>query len=159
MKKYIIAAAIGSLSVIGCSKKEEDVVGTKAPTETKASTAAKASAGFQAFTQPDNIQGCSCSFGATEADFQAGNFVYVDDYGNEAQVKINGHTEYFPMKEGDFLPDNFNKKLENQNYLLEISGKKVGNDPEQLRFEGTIKATDKKSQQQYTTPIIGECAC
>lgn len=158
MKKYIVAAAIASFAAIGCSKKEE-VPQAKPSTETKTPAVANAPAGFQAFTRPDNIQGCSCAFGTTEADFQAGNFVYVDDYGNEAQVKINGHTEYFPMKEGDFLPDNFNKKLENQNYLLEISGKKVGEDPEQLRFEGTIKATDKKSQQQYTTTIIGECAC
>lgn len=159
MKSYILTALITAMALTGCTKKEE-VAETKVATETLPThETEKKSAGFEAFPMPENIHGCSCYFSSTEESFMAGNYVYVDDYGNQAQVKINGKTETFQMQEGDFLPDNFNKKLENPNYLLEIKGKKIADDPERLRFQGTIKATDKKTKQEFTTPIVGECAC
>lgn len=158
MKKLLMTTLLAALMAESCSK-EEKVTETQPKTEVKQPDSVERASGFEAFGRPENIQGCSCAFGATDADFQAGQFVYVDDYGNQAQVMLNGKMEFFPMEEGDFLPDNFNKKLENAQYELEISGKKASSDPELLRFEGTLRATDKKTKKQFTTPIVGECAC
>ncbi len=111
------------------------------------------------FGFPPEVEGCSCYFAENKADFENEQFVYVDDYGNNATIRVNGKNVKIPMDEGDFDPANFSKTIENADYLVEMTGSKIDEGYETMLFRGTMKVTDKKSKEVYSTPVYGECGC
>lgn len=113
---------------------------------------------LETFGFPAEVNGCSCYFSKNKADFQDEKYVYIDDYGNNAFLKIDGKTIKIPMKEGDFDPENFSKMIKNDEITVTIKGKKVKELEEVMMFEGTMTVENKKGEKTVT-PIYGECGC
>ena len=111
------------------------------------------------FGFPPEVEGCSCYFAENKADFEKERFVYVDDYGNNATININGKNVKIPMDEGDFDPSNFTKTIQNAQYLVEMIGKKIDEGDETMLFQGKMNVTDKKTKEVISTTVYGECGC
>ncbi|MBF6609564.1 MAG: hypothetical protein ITF99_00260 [Chryseobacterium sp.] len=114
---------------------------------------------LQTFGFPQEVEGCSCYFAENKTDFEKENFLYVDDYGNSAYIKVNGKLIKIPMEEGDFDPSNFNKIIENEDYSISMSGRKVHEGDETMQFEGVMTVKEKKTGREFTSSVFGECGC
>lgn len=162
MKKVMI---IASLMMLFSCKKEEQVSETKVPTDSlnvaidSANTALTLNQiNLETFGFPAEVNGCSCYFSKTKEDFDKEKYVYIDDYGNSAFLKIDGKTVKIKMEEGDFDPDNFSKIIKNEEFSVTIEGKKVNELDEVMMFQGTMTVENKKGEKTIT-PIYGECGC
>lgn len=113
---------------------------------------------LETFGFPAEVSGCSCYFAKNKEDFENEKYVYIDDYGNNAFLKIDGKSVKIKMKEGDFDPDNFSKVIKNDEITVTIQGKKVNELEEVMMFEGTMSVENKKGEKTIT-PIYGECGC
>ena len=113
---------------------------------------------LETFGFPAEVSGCSCYFAKNKEDFENEKYVYIDDYGNNAFLKIDGKSVKIKMKEGDFDPDNFSKVIKNDEITVTIQGKKVNELEEVMMFEGTMTVENKKGEKTIT-PIYGECGC
>ncbi len=162
MKKVLI---IASLMMLFSCKKEEKVSENKTTADSLiiandsvnvAETLNQIN--LETFGFPAEVNGCSCYFAKTKEDFEQEKYVYIDDYGNNAFLKIDGKTVKIEMKEGDFDPDNFSKIIRNDEYSVTIQGKKVNELEEVMMFKGTMTVENKKGEKTVT-PIYGECGC
>ena len=113
---------------------------------------------LETFGFPAEVNGCSCYFAKNKEDFDQEKYIYIDDYGNNAFLKIDGKTITIKMKEGDFDPDNFSKVIKNDEISVTIEGKKIKELEEVMMFEGTMTVENKKGEKTIT-PIYGECGC
>ena len=113
---------------------------------------------LETFGFPGEVNGCSCYFAKNKEDFENEKYIYIDDYGNNAFLKIDGNTVKIKMKEGDFDPDNFSKFIKNDDFSVTIQGKKVDELEEVMMFQGTMTVENKKGEKTIT-PIYGECGC
>ena len=165
MKKLMI---IASLMMLFSCKKEEQITESK-PITTDSLKVERDSLNvgtvevlnqinLETFGFPAEVNGCSCYFSKNKEDFEHEKYVYIDDYGNNAYLKIDGKTIKIKMKEGDFDPDNFNKVIKNEEISVTIQGKKVKELEEVMMFEGTMTVENKKGEKTIT-PIYGECGC
>lgn len=168
MKKILFAAA-AMLILTACKKEEpvssvsvsdstiviQDTAKSKKVTDSAANTSLK----LGKFGFPPEVEGCSCYFAENKADFEKQHFIYVDDYGNNATIKIGTNTIKIPMEEGDFDPANFSKTVENGEYKIEMNGKKIDEGDETMLFQGTIKVTDLTNGQIFSSAVYGECGC
>lgn len=107
---------------------------------------------------PAEVQGCSCYFAANQQDFEKEKYLYIDDYGNNAYIKINGEMVKFPLEEGDFDPEHFGKVIKNDQYSITIKGEKIKDQEEAMMFRGTMTVEDHAGNRTET-PIYGECGC
>ncbi len=165
MKKLMI---IASLMMLFSCKKEEQITESKPSTtdslkvETDSMDVGTAETlnqiNLETFGFPAEVNGCSCYFSKNKEDFDQEKYIYIDDYGNNAYLKIDGKTVKIKMKEGDFDPDNFSKVIENEEISVTIQGKKVNELEEVMMFEGTMTVENKKGEKTIT-PIYGECGC
>lgn len=114
---------------------------------------------LQTFSMPAEVQGCSCYFAKNKEDYESEQYVYVDDYGNNAYIKLDGKMIKIPMEEGDFDPSNFSKELEDSDYRISMSGKKTSEQDETMMFQGQVTVFIKKENRTITTPVYGECGC
>ena len=165
MKKLMI---IASLMMLFSCKKEEKITESK-PLTTDSLTMESDSlnAGsietlkqinLETFGFPAEVSGCSCYFSKNKEDFEQEKYIYIDDYGNNAYLKIDGKTVKIKMKEGDFDPANFSKVIKNEEISVTIQGKKVNELEEVMMFEGTM-TVENKIGEKTITPIYGECGC
>ena len=165
MKKLMI---IASLMMLFSCKKEEQITESKPLTtdslkvETDSMNVGTAEnlnqINLETFGFPAEVNGCSCYFSKNKEDFDQEKYIYIDDYGNNAYLKIDGKTVKIKMKEGDFDPDNFSKVIKNEEISVTIQGKKVNELEEVMMFEGTMTVENKKGQKTIT-PMYGECGC
>ena len=165
MKKLMI---IASLMMLFSCKKEEQITETKPLTtnslkvETDSMNVGTAETinqiNLETFGFPAEVNGCSCYFSKNKEDFDQEKYIYIDDYGNNAYLKIDGKTVKIKMKEGDFDPDNFSKVIKNEEISVTIQGKKVNELEEVMMFEGTM-TVENKNGEKTITPIYGECGC
>lgn len=162
MKKVMI---IASLVMLFSCKKEEQISKNTVTTDSlnvavdSANTAATLNQiNLETFGFPAEVNGCSCYFSKNKEDFDKEKYVYIDDYGNSAFLKIDGKTIKIKMEEGDFDPDNFSKVIKNDEFSVTIEGKKVNELEEVMMFQGTMTVENKKGEKTVT-PIYGECGC
>lgn len=111
------------------------------------------------FAMPAQVEGCSCYFSDTKENFENERYIYVDDYGNSAYLQIARKMIKIPMEEGDFDPSNFNKTIENGDFKVIMSGRKVNEMDEVMMFAGEMTVENKKTGEKTTSPIYGECGC
>jgi len=165
MKKLLFLAGLTFL--ISCSKDEKIVESNSKISDSvivvqdsvaSNETEMPAQITIETFGFPAEVSGCSCYFSKNKEDFQDEKFVYIDDYGNNAYLKIEGKTIKIPMKEGDFDPENFNKTIKNDEFTITINGKKIKEFDEVMMFEGTM-TVENKIGEKTVTPIYGECGC
>ena len=159
---------IASLMMLFSCKKEEQITESKPLTtdslkvETDSMKVGTAETlnqiNLETFGFPAEVNGCSCYFSKNKEDFDQEKYIYIDDYGNNAYLKIDGKTVKIKMKEGDFDPDNFSKVIKNEEISVTIQGKKVNELEEVMMFEGTM-TVENKNGEKTITPIYGECGC
>ncbi|WP_312819950.1 hypothetical protein [Kaistella carnis] len=165
MKKAMIVTSL--LMLFSCQKEGKISESVGADTDSTSieidSTNVQAVGNFnqinlETFKFPAEVSGCSCYFAKTKEDFENEKYIYIDDYGNTAFLKIDGKDVKIPMKEGDFDPENFGKVIKNDDITVTIQGKKIKELEEVMMFEGTMTVENKKGEKTVT-PIYGECGC
>jgi len=111
------------------------------------------------FPFPNEIKECSCYFAKNKSDFENEKYIYADDAGKTAYMKLDGKRLTMNLiSSSDMEADEeLTKEIENENYKISVKGKKIKNE-EVLLFEGTLTIT-KPDGSVTTMPIYGECGC
>lgn len=107
---------------------------------------------------PPEIDGCACYFSTNENEFEAGNYIYADNFENIGFMSIDGKMVKFDLKE---LPSGEKETIKSgvsDEYDLIIKMKQVGQVDETWQQEGTI-AVRKKNEAPITKIFYGECGC
>ncbi|SIQ28240.1 hypothetical protein SAMN05880574_10974 [Chryseobacterium sp. RU37D] len=113
----------------------------------------------ETFPFPKEIKECSCHFAKNKADFEAEKYIYADDAGKTAYMKLDGKRLAMNLiSSSDMEVDEvMNKEIENEDYKISVKGKKI-NGEEALLFQG-ILTIEKSDGTVITMPIYGECGC
>lgn len=111
------------------------------------------------FPFPKEIKECSCYFAKNKADFENEKYIYADDAGKTAYMKLDGKRLAMNLISSSDMEvdDEITKEIENENYKISVKGKKIKHE-EALLFEGTL-TIEKPDGNVETTPIYGECGC
>jgi len=160
----ILVYGFSLMMIISC-KKENTVSENSIPTETIKVDSASSKIlqtsdelNLQTFGFPPEVDGCSCYFSKNKEDFENEKYIYIDDYGKTAYIKMDNKLHKIAMKNDDFDPENFQKEIKNEDQSIKISGKKVKELEEVMMFEGTMEVSLKNGKKS-TVPIYGECGC
>jgi len=162
--KYLIIF-FSALLLTACKKDKGSVTDTTAADSlniTKDSAKTQASSGkilVDIFPFPKEIKECSCYFARNKADFEAEKYIYADDAGKTAYMKLDGQRLAMNLiSSSDMEADEeLTKEIENDNYKISVKGKKIKGE-EALLFEGTL-TIEKPDGTIETMPIYGECGC
>ena len=160
----ILVYGLSLIMIIGCKKEnpvsenstQKEIVKIEAGSE-KASEFSD-DLKLQTFGFPPEIDGCSCYFSKNKVDFENEKYIYIDDYGKNAFIKMDNRLQKISIKDDDFDPENFQKEFKNEELSIKISGKKVKELEEVMMFEGSMEVTLKNGKKS-TVPIYGECGC
>ncbi|MGZ5197547.1 MAG: hypothetical protein ACXWVZ_06570 [Kaistella sp.] len=166
MIKHTVFYALAFLFLQSCKKEAVNLHENKtvnsaifAPEIATDTVTVKSTLRLETFPMPAEVEGCSCYFAENKANYENEKYVYVDDYGKSAYIKIDGKMIKIPMQEDDLDPSNFTKNIENSDYKINLSGKKINEMDETMMFQGTMTVKDKKTGDRFSTPIYGECGC
>ncbi|PWN62067.1 hypothetical protein [Chryseobacterium oncorhynchi] len=163
MKHLIIF--FSALLLVACKKDKETVSGST-PIDSanivKDSTAANISSGkilIENIPFPEEIKECSCYFARNKADFEAEKYIYADDAGKTAYMKLDGKRLAMNLISSSDMEvdEELTKEIESNDYKISVKGKKIKGE-EALLFEGTL-TIEKPDGSVITTPIYGECGC
>lgn len=162
--KYLIIL-FSAFTLIAC-KKEKATVSDSKPVDSMAivqdslqNDSKTAHILVDVFPFPTEIKECSCYFAKNKADFENEKYIYADDAGKTAYMKLDGKRLSMNLiSSSDMEADEeLTKEIENENYKISVKGKKIKNE-EVLLFEGTLTIT-KPNGSITTMPIYGECGC
>lgn len=156
MKK--LAFTFTLLSFVACNKEIQKETSAPQPAATENKAKQQKTLKIENLSFPAEVQSCSCYFATSQEDFEKQKYIYIDDYGNNAYIKINGEIVKFPLEEGDFDPENFGKVIKNDRYTITIKGEKLQDQEEAMMFRGTMTVEDTAGNRTET-PIYGECGC
>ncbi|KFF27216.1 hypothetical protein [Chryseobacterium vrystaatense] len=108
---------------------------------------------------PKEIKECSCYFARNKADFEAEKYIYADDAGKTAYMKLDGKRLAMNLISSSDMEvdEELTKEIESDNYKISVKGKKIKHE-EALLFEGTL-TIEKPDGTVETIPIYGECGC
>lgn len=108
---------------------------------------------------PEEIKECSCYFARNKADFEAEKYIYADDVGKTAYMKLDGKRLAMNLISSSDMEveDELTKEIESNDYKISVKGKKIKGE-EALLFEGTL-TIEKPDGSVISTPIYGECGC
>jgi hypothetical protein len=111
------------------------------------------------FPFPKEIKECSCYFAKNKADFEAEKYIYADDAGKTAYMKLDGKRLSMNLiSSSDMESDEeLSKEIESDDYKISVKGKKIKGE-EALLFRGTL-TIEKPDGTVVTMPIYGECGC
>lgn len=113
----------------------------------------------ETFAFPTEIKECSCYFAKNKSDFENEKYIYADDAGKTAYMKIDGKRLVMNLlSSSDMEADEMlTKEIENENYKISVKGKKIKHE-EAMLFEGVI-TIEKPDGSVIKMPIYGECGC
>lgn len=113
----------------------------------------------ETFPFPPEIKECSCYFAKSKADFLAEKYIYADDAGKTAYMKLDGKRIALNLiASSDMEADEvLSKEIENDDYKISVKGKKIKGE-EALLFEGML-TIEKPDGTVVNIPIYGECGC
>ncbi|WP_412850433.1 hypothetical protein ACL0VS_13965 [Chryseobacterium sp. PMSZPI] len=163
MKYFIIF--FSAFLLVAC-KKEKETVTSSSPTDSlniaKDSATASASSGkilIETIAFPTEIKECSCYFAKNKADFEAEKYIYADDAGKTAYMKLDGKRLVMNLISSSDMEvdEELTKEIESDDYKISVKGKKIKGE-EALLFEGTL-TIEKPDGSVVTTSIYGECGC
>jgi len=161
--KYLIII-FSALLVVACKKEQPNVLTTtpKDSLNIVQDSAKVESSGkilVETIAFPKEIKECSCYFAKSKADFEAEKYIYADDAGKTAYMKLDGKRLAMNLiSSSDMEADELlTKEIENDDYKISVKGKKIKGE-EALLFEGTI-TIEKPDGTVITLPIYGECGC
>lgn len=114
---------------------------------------------IETFAFPKEIKECSCYFAKNKSDFENEKYIYADDAGKTAYMKIEGKRLAMNLLSSSDMEsdDELSKEIENDNYKISVKGKKIKHE-EAMLFDGTI-TIEKTDGTIVKIPIYGECAC
>lgn len=162
--KYIVIFA-SAMMLVSCKKEQHTVQNTKPSDSVHAvqdSVKSEKPSGkilVENFPFPKEIKECSCYFAKNRADFEAERYIYADDAGKTAYMKLDGKRlamnliSSSDMESGEEL----SKEIENGDYKISVKGRKIKGE-EALLFEGML-TIEKPDGTKETMPIYGECGC
>lgn len=162
--KYLIIF-FSALLLVGCKKEKETFSNSKPKDSLNVvqdsvktnSTSAKIL--VDVFPFPKEIKECSCYFAKNKADFENEKYIYADDAGKTAYMKLDGKRIAMNLISSSDMEvdEELTKEIENENYKISVRGKKIKHE-EVLLFEGTL-TIEKPDGTITTMPIYGECGC
>lgn len=162
--KYILIFA-SAILLVSCKKEQQTVqnpLSADSVTVVQDTVKAEASSGaisVETFPFPKEIKECSCYFAKNKADFENEKYIYADDAGKTAYMKLDGKRLAMNLISSSDMEvdEQLSKEIESGDYKISIQGKKI-KDEEALLFEGTIRI-EKPDGTVVTLPIYGECGC
>ncbi|KPH12734.1 hypothetical protein [Chryseobacterium sp. ERMR1:04] len=162
--KYLIIF-FSAFLLVACKKDKETISNSGAKDSLNIiqdSAKANASSGkilVENFPFPKEIKECSCYFARNKADFEAEKYIYADDAGKTAYMKLDGKRLAMNLiSSSDMEADEeLSKEIEIDNYKISVKGKKIKGE-EALLFQG-ILTIEKPDGTVETLPIYGECGC
>ncbi len=155
MKKCVFGIFLAAL--FSCNKSEQfSKIQSAATSEVLRNTAGILK--LETFDFPNDIEGCSCYFSKNKEGFDSEKYIYADDYGKKAVIKIDGKFISFPLKQEDFEPTDFRKSFSNGEYEIFLKGKKISGVDETTMIEGELSVKDKNGKTA-TSKFYGECGC
>lgn len=108
---------------------------------------------------PPEIDGCASYYAASKKDFEEKKYLYVDNRGDLAYVKINGVLTKFTRNSPDTSGKRTSKQVwENKDYELTIILKNLKQIDEVTEQEGVMILKPKKGAP-VVKKLIGECGC
>lgn len=162
--KYLIIF-FSAFLLVAC-KKDKTTVSDKGTADSinivQDSAKTEASSGkilVETFPFPTEIKECSCYFAKNKADFEAEKYIYADDAGKTAYMKLDGKRIAMKLISSSDMEvdEELTKEIESDNYKISVKGKKIKHE-EALLFEGTL-TIEKPDGTVETMPIYGECGC
>jgi len=161
--KYLIIL-FSALLLVAC-KKDKDTVTSPASADSlnivqdSAQIENSGKIQVEVFPFPSEIKECSCYFAKNKADFEAEKYIYADDAGKTAYMKLDGKRLAMNLISSSDMEadDELSKEIENEDYKISVKGKKIKNE-EALLFEGTL-TIEKPDGTIVTIPVYGECGC
>lgn len=163
--KYIIIT-ISAFMLMACKKEKETISNPSAADSLSVvqdsvtiDTVAGGKISIEIFPFPKEIKECSCYFARNKADFEAEKYIYADDAGKTAYMKLDGKRLAMNLISSNDMEvdEELSKEIENENYKISVKGKKIKSE-EALLFEGTL-TIEKADGTVVSTPIYGECGC
>jgi len=109
---------------------------------------------------PDDIEGCSCYFSRNRAEFKKSEYIYMDNYGDIAYLKINGNLERFRLAKSKSLmsSDRTEATWVNENFEFDIKTEQIGQIDETWQRKGKL-TLKQKDGEIIEEDIYGECGC
>ncbi|GAB0157613.1 hypothetical protein CHRYSEOSP005_28920 [Chryseobacterium sp. Alg-005] len=163
--KYVIIT-FSALMLTAC-KKDKETVSNLSPADSLSvvqdsvavDIATDGKIAIEVFPFPKEIKECSCYFAKNKTDFEAEKYIYADDAGKTAYMKLDGKRLAMNLISSNDMEvdEELSKEIENENYKISVKGKKIKNE-EALLFEGTL-TIEKADGTVVSTPIYGECGC
>lgn len=163
--KYLILL-FTAFMLIGCKKDKEQLTPNASVQDSlslsKDSALVKTNAekiAVETFAFPTEIKECSCYFAKNKSDFENEKYIYADDAGKTAYMKIEGKKLVMNLLSSSDMEadDELTKEIENENYKISVKGKKIKNEQAML-FDGVI-TIEKPDGSSIKMPIYGECGC
>ncbi|GAA5095942.1 hypothetical protein GCM10023210_29240 [Chryseobacterium ginsengisoli] len=162
--KYLIIFFFAIL-LVSCKKEQQTVQNPTSADSVKViqdSVAIDTSSGkisVEEFPFPKEIKECSCYFAKNKADFENEKYIYADDAGKMAYMKLDGKRLAMNLISSSDMEvdEELSKEIESDNYKISVKGKKIKGE-EALLFQGTI-TIEKPDGTVETLPIYGECGC
>lgn len=162
--KYVIIF-FSAFLLVACKKDKETISGSAkkdSVTIVQDTVKAETSSGkilVDTFPFPKEIKECSCYFAKNKADFENEKYIYADDAGKTAYMKLDGKRVAMNLISSSDMEvdEELSKEIESGDYKISVQGKKIKGE-EALLFEGTIRI-EKPDGTVVTLPIYGECGC
>lgn len=162
--KYVIIF-FSAFLLVACKKDKETVSGavkTDSVTVVQDSITTdvqKTGIAVETFPFPKEIKECSCYFAKSKSDFENEKYIYADDAGKTAYMKLDGKRLAMSLISSSDMEvdEELNKEIESDEYKISVKGKKIKGE-EALLFEGTL-TIEKPDGTVVTLPVYGECGC
>lgn len=161
--KYLIIF-FSAFLLVACKKDKETVSGSSSDSLSVVKDSATASIPsgkiqIETISFPEEIKECSCYFARNKTDFEAEKYIYADDSGKTAYMKLDGKRLSMNLISSSDMEvdEELTKEIENDDYKISVKGKKIKGE-EALLFEGTL-TIEKPDGSVISTPIYGECGC
>ncbi len=162
--KYVIIF-VSAFLLIACKKDKEATSGSAVSDSVKVAQDsvnvknASEKILIETFAFPTEIKECSCYFARNKADFENEKYIYADDAGKTAYMKLDGKRLVMNLiSSSDMEVDEvLTKEIENEDYKISVKGRKIKGE-EALLFKGTL-TIEKPDGTVETMPVYGECGC
>lgn len=162
--KYVIIL-VSAILLVSCKKEQQAVPNSTSADSVKViqdsavTDTSSAKISVENIPFPKEIKECSCYFAKNKADFEAEKYIYADDAGKTAYMKLDGKRLAMNLISSSDMEvdEELSKEIESDDYKISVKGKKIKGE-EALLFKGTL-TIEKPDGTVITMPIYGECGC
>lgn len=153
---FLLVACKKDKETVSDSAKKDSVTVVQDSVKTDAQ---KTGIAVDTFPFPKEIKECSCYFAKSKSDFENEKYIYADDAGKTAYMKLDGKrlTMNLIASNDMEVDEELSKEIESDDYKISVKGKKIKGE-EALLFEGTL-TIEKPDGTVVTLPVYGECGC